>query len=121
MLGDSLFTSILDFPTGFDAPFTVAVGDTVIGSFGPGQIVDFTGSQGGGVRSFTLSGISPFADAGDPTAFPLRLELNTPTADFTMAPLSSAVPEPCSIAAWMGLAGIGIAGCIRYRHRRQPR
>ena len=32
MLSDSLFTRILDFPVGFDAPFTVSVNSTIIGT-----------------------------------------------------------------------------------------
>ena len=41
MTSNSLFTKILDFPTGFTSPFQVLVGNSLLGSFGPGQSVDF--------------------------------------------------------------------------------
>jgi len=121
MLGDSLFTSILEFPTGFGAPFTVSTGGTVLGSFSPGQAVDF---EGGGVREFTVSGITPGVDVGDATAFPLRLAFNTPTADLTMTPIGvqtdpAPVPEPASLV----LLGSGALSLVlsRVRPRRPGR
>jgi hypothetical protein len=86
MKSSSLFTSILDFPVGFADPFTVSTGSAVLGQFGPGQSVDFT-RFGGGVTEFTVTGISPLADAANPVAFPLQLGFNTPTATFEMQPV----------------------------------
>jgi hypothetical protein len=86
----SLFTSILDFPTGFAEPFDVIVDGTLLGSFGPGQSVDFVALLGHGVDRFTVAGITPLVDAADPAAFPLKLAFSTPTASFRML----AVPEP---------------------------
>ncbi|MGD9719720.1 MAG: PEP-CTERM sorting domain-containing protein [Pirellulales bacterium] len=113
MTSDSLFTGILDFPTGFTQPFTVAVGDSILGQYGPGQSVDFTSFAGGGVANFSVTGLDPGADPNSPTAFPLRLLFNTNTADFTMQAILE-VPEPSS---WMllvlGVVGVGVMGVRR--------
>ena len=86
MLADSLFTAILDFPTGFNHAFTVSVdGIPLPGAFGPGETVDFDA----GVSTFTITGISPLVDAEQPGAFPIKLAFNTPTASFTMQPILS--------------------------------
>jgi hypothetical protein len=99
MTGGSLFTDVLDFPGGFGQPFAVTVDGNLLGTFSPGQSVhfaDYSGPLGGslvggqGVDHFTISGINPLADAGDPSAFPLQLGFNTATASFNM----TAVPEP---------------------------
>lgn len=89
MLSSTLFTSILDFPTGFNAPFTVSVDGAVIGSYGPGESVDFTGFPDGGVPSFTVTGISPAVDPDDPAAFPLQVDFNTAQADFRMEAITT--------------------------------
>lgn len=98
MASDSLFTSILDFPTGFDSSFTVSTGGESLGQFSPGETVDFVDLFGKGVPKFTVTGISPTVDASDPTAFPLKLEFNTARASFEMrgieAPDATSVPEP---------------------------
>jgi hypothetical protein len=118
MTGDSLFTGILDFPTGFDQPFTVAVGDTVLGQFGPGQSVDFTSFAGGGVSNFQITGLDPGADPESPTAFPLRLMFDTNSADFTMQAILE-VPEPSSLALCV-LGALGLVLRLRIaRHRRR--
>jgi len=83
MQSGSLFTSILDFPVGFAGPFTVSTGGTILGQLGPGQSVDFT-QFGGGVTEFTVTGISPLADAASPVSFPIKLAFSTPTATFEM-------------------------------------
>jgi hypothetical protein len=56
-LGDSLFTNILNFPTGISADnqFTVSVGNNILGNFSPGQSVDFTSLLGSGVSQFTVT------------------------------------------------------------------
>ena len=89
ILSDSLFTAILDFPTGFSAPFTVSVDGAVIGSYSPGESVDFTGFPDGGVPSFTVTGISPAVDPNDPAAFPLQVDFNTIQADFRMQAITT--------------------------------
>lgn len=110
MLGDSLFTQILDFPVDFASDFEVVVDGVSLGSFGPGESVDFVALMGDGVNEFTVQGIEPLVDAADATAFPLQLAFNTATADFMMA----AVPEPtCGLLMTLGGLGILLArrGC----------
>jgi hypothetical protein len=108
MLNGSLFTRIADFPTGFNSPFTVKTGGITIGAFLPGQSVDFQAILGGGVTSFSISGINPGADATNELGFPLRIAFNTPTADFKMTgiPAATAAPEPCTLV----FVGMGIIG-----------
>jgi hypothetical protein len=90
MLSDSLFTAILDFPTGFDNSFTVSVdGIPLPGAFGPGDSVVFEE----GVRKFSITGISPLVDAESPDVFPVRLAFSTSSASFTMRPLISSQIE----------------------------
>ena len=89
MTAGELFTYILDFPAGFAQPFEVFAGGATLGTFAPGQDVDFTSFPGGGVNSFSIRGISPLVDAGSPLAFPLRLGFNAATADFVMTPLKN--------------------------------
>ncbi|QIZ69711.1 hypothetical protein [Oxynema aestuarii] len=95
MESDSLFTEIMDFPTGFDGKFTVSSGGRVLGEFGPGESVDFSDFPGGGVKEFTITGIDPLADPADPMAFPLQVAFNTEKADFSMAAIEKieSLPE----------------------------
>ena len=86
-VGASKFTAIQDFPVGFSDAFTVSVGDRVLGTFAPGQKVDFTALTGGGVSAFTLTGITPQADPDPALGFPLRLAFDTATADFGVTAL----------------------------------
>lgn len=101
MLGDSLFTSIAELPSGFDGPFTVSVGGIVLGSFLGGSSVVFADFEnelgnllidGQGVLSFRISDIDPTVDLEDPTAFPVKLGFSTLYASFSMTP----IPEPSS-------------------------
>ncbi len=94
-LDNSKFTSILDLPTGFDDLFDVFVGDTLLGSFGPGDTVDF----GGGVSAFSIRGINPLVDSEDPAAFPIKLDFDRDLVSFKMSPIlqGSAVPEPATL------------------------
>ena len=94
MTSDSLFTEIQDFPTGFPTPFTVSVNGQELGEFGPGDSVDFTQFPGGGVKEFTITGLTPLVDPENPIAFPLKVGFDTETADFTMA----AILDPEAVA-----------------------
>jgi hypothetical protein len=87
MTGPAKFTHIQDFPVGLSDAFTVSTADGVLGTFAPGQSVDFTTLAGGGVSSFTVSGITPHADADPAVGFPLQLTFDNPTADFFATPL----------------------------------
>jgi PEP-CTERM motif len=86
----SVFTEILNFPTGFGSPFIVSSDGVVLGSFLPGNSFVF---PGGGVSEFSVSGINPSADSTNPNGFPIQLEFNTPFASFEMDAISS-VPAP---------------------------
>ncbi|MDI9636150.1 hypothetical protein QM565_10195 [Geitlerinema splendidum] len=112
MQSDSLFTEILGFPTGFDSPFTVSVGDRVLGQFSPGQAVSFLDTLGWGVSHFTVTGISPTVDLSDPTAFPLQIAFSTQHASFRMygieRPDSAAVPESAPVWGLLFLCAIAI-------------
>ncbi len=88
MSGGSKFTAIQDFPVGFSDAFTVSVGDRVLGTFAPGQKVDFAALTGGGVSAFTLTRITPQADPDPALGFPLRLAFDTATATFRASALA---------------------------------
>ncbi|HEV3257453.1 MAG TPA: hypothetical protein VG013_11270, partial [Gemmataceae bacterium] len=112
----ALFTMI-ELPTGltFTHPFAVSVGGLVLGTYQPGQWVNFSGFAGGGVREFAVTGIN-----SDGTLFPLWLEFNTAKADFTMTALDppralamaamdpSGAPEPPGLVL-LGIGGAGLA------------
>jgi len=86
----SLFTQILNFPTGFASPFEVFSGGIDLGSFGAGDHLVF---PGGGVSEFTITGINPLVDPNNPNAFPLQLQFSTSIASFEMIAL---VPGPAT-------------------------
>ncbi len=114
MLGDSLFTDIVDFPFGIDSDnlFTVFANGQNLGEFSPGESVNFAALFGSGVSQFIVAGIDSFAP-DDPTAFPIQLAFNTETASFRMNPLlgeeneSENIPEPSAV---IGLLLLGISG-----------
>jgi hypothetical protein len=107
-LDGSLFTSIAGFPTGFSSPFDVSSGGVDYGLFGPGQTLAF---PGGGVSSFTISGINPSVDGSSPTAFPLEVSLNTVGAqvEATAFDQSTTTPEPSSFLLCVTVLGLGCA------------
>lgn len=123
MTGDSLFTEILNLPSGFENPLTVSVEDTVLGEFVPGDKVDFVSRLGRGVKEFSVTGIS--VDFSDPTAFPIKLNFDSSRASFNMYALTreapesdrKKVPEPGSVWALLAL-GIAGAGSAFHRHRK---
>ncbi len=88
------FISINDFPPGFASPFTVTTGGVVLGSFMPGQSVQF---PNGGVSEFRISGISPAVDGDNPYAFPINLSLDKVGVVFTMRPASTTCGSTTSI------------------------
>lgn len=99
--GGSLFTDILTLPIGIDGDgqFEVLVGSQSLGQFAEGTGVNFVQLLGNGVPAFRIVGIDPGADATDATAFPVQLAFDTPTADFTMTPVTwRAVGTACSDA-----------------------
>lgn len=126
MNSDSLFTKILDFPTGIDNDnlFTVSVGNKILGEFGPSQSVDFVALLGQGVSEFTITGIDPFVDATNSTAFPIKLEFNTDTGDFEMQalehPQNTSVPEPGSVFGILTFGTFGV-GVLLKRQRQQAK
>lgn len=107
MTGDSLFTEILSLPGGFDNPFTVSIGDIVVGEFTGGDSIDFVSLLGTGVKQFSVSGIN--VDPSDPTVFPIKLDFDTELASFNMqaigyTPEPESVPEPGTV---LGLLSVG--------------
>jgi len=112
---NSLFTEIVDFPTGIDPDnqFTVSVGGNVLGDFGPGQSVNFVSLLGHGVSEFDVTGINPLIDTEKPNPFPLQVDFNTEEADLTMTPLET-VPEPLTVLGTLTF-GIFLATAKRRR------
>jgi secreted trypsin-like serine protease len=115
-LGDSLFTNILDFPTGIaaDNQFTVSVGNNILGNFSPGQRVDFTSLLGSGVSEFTVTIASLLENTSD---VPFQLAFNNDRGSFRMQEFTSseAVPEPSSILG--SLLGLGFL--VNYGRKKQ--
>ncbi|MDY7008340.1 MAG: hypothetical protein SWX82_31555 [Cyanobacteriota bacterium] len=63
MLGDSLFTDIVNFPFGIDSDniFTVFANGQKLGEFSPGESVNFTSLLGDGVSQFIVAGLDAIA------------------------------------------------------------
>jgi len=128
MIDNSLFTNILNFPTGFDQPFAVSVDDILLGNFTAGQAVNFSDYSnilgnlllsGSGVSEFSVTGIN--VDPTNPSAFPIQLQFNTETASFDQIAISNqkaskSVSEPSSL---LGLLFIGASGLFSALHKRQ--
>lgn len=107
--GNSLFTSVglPSFLPDGDGQYTVS--DTTNGS----AIVPVGGNFvfPTPVSEFTITGIDPTVDGGDPLAFPTALTFDQSVVSFTMTPIAAtaAVPEPSTYAmALMGLLGLGV-------------
>jgi len=118
-LGDTLFTNILNFPTGIaaDNQFTVSVGNNILGNFSPGQSVDFTSLLGSGVSQFTVTIASLLANTND---VPFQLAFNNARGSFRMQEFTSdapseAVPEPSSILGSL----LGLAFLVNHGRKKQ--
>ena len=109
MTDASLFTEIMNFPTGFDAPFEVVAENTSLGLFTVNDSVNFTELLGHGVSSFAVKNITPGVDPESATAFPIQLAFNNATASFTMTP----TPEPSTII----LLGVSVVALGSFRRR----
>jgi hypothetical protein len=130
MTSDSVFTQILDFPTGFTKPFTVLVKDVILGKFTVGNSVNFSDYStllgnlliGNGVKEFSVTGLN--VDPSNPAAFPIKLDFNTDTANFNMHAIvneeAEAVPEP-SVMLGLFTSGSFLAGVVRKRKQKLSR
>jgi hypothetical protein len=128
MTSDSLFTQILDFPTGFNTPFTLLVKDILLGEFTVGNSVNFSNYNsllgnllvgGVGVKEFSVTGLN--VDPTNPAAFPIKLEFNTPKANLNMHAMlneeAELVPEP-SVMLGLFASGSFLVGVVRKRKQR---
>lgn len=131
MVSDSLFTEIIEFPTGFAKPFGVLVKDVFLGEFQRGDRVPFSNykdllgnllTDGIGVEEFSVVGLN--VDPTNPTAFPLRLDFNTEIASFNMYAIfneeSQSIPEPGIVFAILTFGTFG-AGVLLKRQRQQTK
>lgn len=91
-------------------PMDVVVAGHVVDTLDPGDFYNF----GPGVSAFTLTGITPPADASDPASFPTYLDFTGDPTLLTMTPLAP-ILEP-SIWAVM-LVGFGWTGAALRRRR----
>lgn len=119
MTSASLFTEILDFPTGFNTPFTVAVKNILLGDFTAGQSVkfkDYSNQLGNlliddtGVSEFSVTGLN--VDPTNPKVFPIKLAFSTETASFDQEAINQ-VPEP--LTCFGGVLGLGAMVAARKR------
>ncbi len=117
MTNSDVFTGIADFPTGFGTALEVSVGGTSLGTFGPGDSVDFTTFPGGGVTSFVVTGISPSASTSSAEGFPLNLSVSSTSATFKMTSIVPAVPVfgLLGLASLAGMLTIAGAAALRWR------
>lgn len=69
---NTLFTEILDFPTGEDNLFTVVVEDMVLGEYSPGDRVDFVSLLGRGISNFKITDIDYLVGSTEETYFPFN-------------------------------------------------
>ncbi|WP_199247585.1 PEP-CTERM sorting domain-containing protein [[Phormidium] sp. ETS-05] len=131
MTDNSLFTNILDFPTGFSQPFSVSVKDITLGNFTAGQAVDFSDYSnilgnllvsGSGVSEFSVTGIN--VDPTNPSVFPIQLQFNTETASFEQRAIphpqaSKSVPEPSSVFGLLLMSATGLFSALHKRQQQQ--
>ena len=105
--------SINEFPLGATQPFQVEVGGTLLGTFAPGDSIDFTSINPLGVASFTITGL--LDEIPDPGEFALNLSLDAPNAEFTVLAGTAEVPalNPLGIAALFSLLALTAAWRLR--------
>jgi hypothetical protein len=112
----TLFTGV-QFPTGFGGAFVLSSPECSFGSAFGTAFIDLSILCGHGLSEFTVSGLSPAADAGDPLGFPTFLTFNNPSGDFTMngnaVPGGDVVPEPSSLL--LLATGLGVGSYRRWR------
>ena len=111
MTSGSLFTKIDAFRPGYDGLTITVDGHTYTGFGGDSgytNTFDFTGLSGGGATSFSIGDVA--TNLSNP--FAVQLEFNTPTASFTVTPVST--PEPTT---WLLLA-LGATAMALYPRRR---
>ena len=131
MTSDSLFSQILDFPTGFNTPFTVLVKNVLLGEFTVGNSVNFSNYSrllgnllvgGSGVKEFSVTGLN--VDPTNPAVFPLKVAFNTPKANLNMHAMlneeAEPVPEP-SVMLGLFASGSFLVGVVRKRKQRFSR
>lgn len=116
MTGDSLFTEILSLPGGFDAPFTVSIGDIVVGEFTGGDSIDFVSLLGTGVKEFSVTGIN--VDPTDPTVFPIKLDFDTELASFNMQAIGyqgevESTPEPGMVLGLLSVSALFVGSRLK--------
>ncbi len=112
-----VFSEILNFPPGF-SNLMVTADNQNYGPFGPGDNFIF---PGGGVTSFTVSGINPPVDAGVGTAFPLQIAFGDASASFTMSipNATPTLPEAGTSGATIAVAVLGFLSWRKTRQRRE--
>lgn len=108
MTNSALFTGVVDFPAGFGTALEVSVGASSLGTFGPGDSVDFSGFPGGGVAQFVLSGIEPSTGVESAEAFPLNISFDSGPATFTM----TSIPESPSLPGLGGAAIVALCAVL---------
>jgi len=105
--GQSNFTAV-KLPTGIDADGQFTVTDAGVPTpVSEGVLHTFSSPT----SQFTVGGINPQVDGGNPRAFPTYLEFDQAVVNFTQTP----VPEPSTLA----LAALGLFGLLTFRQRRQ--
>jgi hypothetical protein len=115
---NTLFTEILDFPTGEDNLFTVVVEDMILGEYSPGDRVDFVSLLGKGISNFKITDIDYLVGSTEETYFPIQLAFDKNVGSFKMRmveeeePPKKKVPESNSI--W-GLIALGAFGLWKIR------
>jgi hypothetical protein len=115
LTGGATFTEVAVPPPSFGfGPIDVEVGGSVVGTVAPGGSFDLTPFL---TSVFSLTGISPLVDAGDPTAFPTFLDWAGTATSLTMTAIAAAPPVPEPAAMFLLALGAG-AAARRYRRGR---
>ncbi|MCC6588382.1 MAG: hypothetical protein IT168_16940 [Bryobacterales bacterium] len=112
LLGGALFTEVGTPPLSFGfGDVDIEVDGSVIATLAPGSFFSFPTP----VAKFRISGISPKADAGDPTAFPTFLDWTGTATELRMTGdvgIDATIPEPSTFVL---TAGASLILAIRFR------